>query len=155
MVRSRDERSEDVDEILGRVDGFRGDGVEGFAAFVEQNGAGDACGEAGGEVFFGCGQGASELNGGPIPAIARGGEDGFPRAWEQFQRVEIEAQLELSGEIASFGDAHAAFDAAEASGFDDEISEREVALRPFEVGAEFLKRRIGPRRIAKNGGRVF
>ena len=145
---SRDEGGEDVDEIFGRVDGFRGDGVNRFAATVKQNSSSEACGEARGEVFFGRGQGASELNGRPIPAIARCGEHGFPRAWEQFQRVEIEAQFKLSGEIAPFGDAHAAFDAGETCRFDDEICEREVSQRPFEVGAEFLERRIRPRRIA-------
>jgi len=152
---SRDEGGEDVDQVFGRVDGFRGDGVERFTAAFEQNSSSEACGEAGGEVFIGTGHCASELDGGPIPTIARGGEDSFPRAWEQFQRVEIEAQFKLSGEIAPFGDAHAAFDAGETCRFDDEICEREVSQRPFKVGAEFLERRIGPRRIAKKGGCIF
>jgi len=56
VVRSRDERSEDVDEILGRVDGGGGHGVEGLVGFVDQDGAGEAGGEARREVFLGVGQ---------------------------------------------------------------------------------------------------
>ena len=129
---------ENIDEVFGGVDGGRGNGIEGLAALFQQDSTGHADGEAGREVLPGIGHGASELNGAPIPAIAQGGEDCLPCAGEQFQGVELNAQLELSGERAIVSHAHAALDAGNVCGFDHHICKREASFRPFEIGAEYL-----------------
>ena len=129
---------ENIDEVFGCVDGGGGNGIEGFAALFQQDSTRHTCCEAGREVLPGIGHGASELNGAPIPAIARGGKDRLPCAGEQFQSVELKAQFELSGERAIVSHAQAPLDTGNVCGFDHHICEREVSCRPFEVGAEFL-----------------
>lgn len=135
---SREKWCENIDEVLGGVDSGGGNGVKRLAASVQQNGTGDACGKTGREVLPGIGHCASELDGAPIPAIARGGKDCLPCAGEQFQSVEIKAQFELPGESAVVSYAHAALNAGKVCGFYHHICELEVSCRPFEVGAEVL-----------------
>jgi hypothetical protein len=50
-VALRDERREDIDEVLGGVDGCGGNCVDRLTAFFQKDGACYACRKAGGEVF--------------------------------------------------------------------------------------------------------